>query len=156
MDLVHELFLWNCSQVNATEHRNKSTLVQVMAWCHQATSHYLRQCWPMSLSSYGVTGPQWVYRVFWRMTVFHYKVSTVFVQIKRRAPTDVWRACATRRVGCGGRLGQWGLCYKFLHSGNFSFITLRPECSLWRKKVKILIQTLLKSVHKVPSQDCFR
>ena len=23
---------------------NKSTLVQVMAWCHQATSHYLSQC----------------------------------------------------------------------------------------------------------------
>ena len=23
----------------------KSTLIQVMAWCHQATSHYLGQCW---------------------------------------------------------------------------------------------------------------
>ena len=38
----------------------KSTLVQVMAWCHQATSHYLNQCWPRSLTPYGVTGPQWV------------------------------------------------------------------------------------------------
>ena len=38
----------------------KSTLVQVMAWCRQATSHYLSQCWPRSLSSYGVTRPQWV------------------------------------------------------------------------------------------------
>ena len=27
---------------------DKSTLVQVMAWCHQATSHYLNQCWPRS------------------------------------------------------------------------------------------------------------
>ena len=26
-----------------------STLVQVMAWCRQATSHYLSQCWPKSL-----------------------------------------------------------------------------------------------------------
>ena len=25
---------------------DKSTLVQVMAWCRQATSNYLRQCWP--------------------------------------------------------------------------------------------------------------
>ena len=33
----------------------KSTLIQVMAWCCQATSHYLSQCWP-----YGVTRPQWV------------------------------------------------------------------------------------------------
>ena len=38
----------------------KSTLVQVMAWCRQATSHYLSQCWPRSLSPYGITRPQWV------------------------------------------------------------------------------------------------
>ena len=31
-----------------------------MAWCHQATSHYLSQCWPRSLSPYDVTRPQWV------------------------------------------------------------------------------------------------
>ena len=35
-----------------------SALVQVMAWCRQATSHYLSQCWPRSLSPYGVTSPQ--------------------------------------------------------------------------------------------------
>ena len=39
---------------------NKSTLVQVMAWCRQATSHYMSQCWPRSVSPYGVTRPQWV------------------------------------------------------------------------------------------------
>ena len=39
---------------------DQSTLVQVMAWCRQATSHYLSQCWPRSLSPYGVTRPQWV------------------------------------------------------------------------------------------------
>ena len=39
---------------------DKSTLVQVMAWCRQATSHYLSQCWPRSLSPYGVTRPQWI------------------------------------------------------------------------------------------------
>ena len=39
---------------------DKSTLVQVMAWCRQATSRYLSQCWPRSMSPYGVTGPQWV------------------------------------------------------------------------------------------------
>ena len=38
----------------------KSTLVQVMAWCRQATSHYPSQCWPRSLSPYDVTRPQWV------------------------------------------------------------------------------------------------
>ena len=39
---------------------DKSTLVQVMAWCRQATSHYLSQCWPRSLQPYGITRPQWV------------------------------------------------------------------------------------------------
>ena len=42
----------------------KSTLVQVMAWCCQATTHYLIQCWPRSISPYGITGPQWV-NVIW-------------------------------------------------------------------------------------------
>ena len=41
----------------------KSTLVQVMAWCRQATSHYLSQCWPWSMSPYVVTRPQWVKRL---------------------------------------------------------------------------------------------
>ena len=39
---------------------DKSTLVHVMAWWCQATSHYLSQCWPSSLSPYDVTRPQWV------------------------------------------------------------------------------------------------
>ena len=39
---------------------NKSTLFQVMAWCRQASSHYLSQCWPSSMSPYDVTRPQWV------------------------------------------------------------------------------------------------
>ena len=39
---------------------DKSTLVQVMTWCCQTTSHYLSQCWPKSMSPNGVTRPQWV------------------------------------------------------------------------------------------------
>ena len=41
----------------------QSTLVQVMAWHHQATCHYLSQSWPSSLLPYGITRPgrpQWV------------------------------------------------------------------------------------------------
>ena len=39
---------------------DKSTLVQVMAWRHQATSHYLNQYWLRYLTPYGVTRPQWL------------------------------------------------------------------------------------------------
>ena len=38
----------------------KSTLVQVMAWCHQAWSHYQNQYWPRSLRPYDLTKPQLV------------------------------------------------------------------------------------------------
>ena len=52
--------LWNCPQMNATwSNCDQSILVQIMAWCRQATSHYLNQCWPWLMSLYG-TRPQWV------------------------------------------------------------------------------------------------
>ena len=49
----HVRFLWNHTGMHANN--LKSTLVQVMAWCHQATSHYPSQCWPRSLSPYNIT-----------------------------------------------------------------------------------------------------
>ena len=33
-------------ECHRSEPMMKSTLVQVMAWCHEAPSHYLDQCWP--------------------------------------------------------------------------------------------------------------
>ena len=38
---------------------DKSTLVHVMTWCRQATSHYLNLFLPRSRPPYGVTRPQW-------------------------------------------------------------------------------------------------
>ena len=57
-----------------------STLVQVMAWCRQATSHYLNQCWPRSLQPYGVTRPQCVntkeyLQITWKLKI-HYVQTT--------------------------------------------------------------------------------
>ena len=54
-------FLWNflvkflsggCHWMGTFD--DKSTLVQVMAWCHLATSHYLRRCWPKSQTPYAL------------------------------------------------------------------------------------------------------
>ena len=50
---------------------DQSTLVEVMAWCRQATSHYLSQCWPRSLSPYGVTRPQWGNIFWWIIFQYH-------------------------------------------------------------------------------------
>ena len=37
-----------------------SRMVQVMACCHQAASHCLSQCWPRSVSIYGISRPNYV------------------------------------------------------------------------------------------------
>ena len=49
--------------ISGEYHRTyKSPLLQVVALCRQyhATRHYLSQCWPRSISPYGVTRSQWV------------------------------------------------------------------------------------------------
>ena len=51
---------------------DQSTLVQVIAWWRQATSHYLSQCWPRSASSYDVTRPQWVEMLMPRQNGHHF------------------------------------------------------------------------------------
>ena len=56
-EISREIAPWRLS-LNLTD--DKSTLVQVMAWCRQATRHYLNQCWPRSMSPYDITRPQWV------------------------------------------------------------------------------------------------
>ena len=60
--IIFQLIIINL--VNRCEPQNliddKSVLVQVMAWCRQATSHYLNQCRPRYMSPYGVTRPQWL------------------------------------------------------------------------------------------------
>ena len=64
---------------------DKSTLVQVMAWRRQATSHYLRQCRPRSMSPNGVTRPQWVYCLsFW---LIHVRFGTRIAQDVKTYPT---------------------------------------------------------------------
>ena len=45
--------------ISSNFHDDKSTLVQVMAWCLQATSHYLCQRWPRRMALYEVIRPQW-------------------------------------------------------------------------------------------------
>ena len=56
--------LWNCPQppkgLSLDCTHDMYTLVLVMAWCHQATSHYLNQCWPTFTPPYAFTSPQWV------------------------------------------------------------------------------------------------
>ena len=55
---------------------DKSTLVQVMAWCRQATSHYLSRCWLRPVSPYGVTRPQWVKNLYTKYVYIYIYIYT--------------------------------------------------------------------------------
>ena len=58
--------------------KEKSTLVQVMAWCrHRAPSHYVRQCWHRSVSRNGVNMPQCVNH---RSTAKFHEVSSAILK----------------------------------------------------------------------------
>ena len=61
----------------------KSTLVQIMAWCHQAASYYLSQCWSWFMSLHDVTRPQPVYDC-----TFKLNIST---KIRRKERQNIWK-----------------------------------------------------------------
>ena len=47
---------------------------QAIPWCHQATCHYLSQCWPSFMASYGITGPWWVKSWLITVQIYHWYV----------------------------------------------------------------------------------
>ena len=67
-----------------------STLVQVMAWCRQATSHYLSHCFPRSLSLYGVTRPQRV-KINWNLVCPLHPFSSInhFEIVNWKTPLEI-------------------------------------------------------------------
>ena len=75
---------------------DKSTLVQVMIWCLQATSHYLNLCWPRSLMLCGITRSHWVFIKFF--LDYHYFIlrMRLYPNLSRCSSIDCsWRAKTT-------------------------------------------------------------
>ena len=72
----------------------KSTLVQVTVWCSPATSHYLSQCWPRSMSPNGVTRPQWLKH--WKCWSYTKYMCQFFIIV-----TTNWQACNGARPSAG-------------------------------------------------------
>ena len=111
----------------------KSILLQVMAWCRQAGDHYLNQCWPSSMSRYGVPGPQsqCVKRFWWNfqdgseiiqgtsvpMGMDHHldlNDSYAIMSAMEFQIIDVLIVCSTVRSGAGQRKHQ--------HSASLAFV----------------------------------
>ena len=73
--------------------KNKSTLVQVMAWCLEATSHYLSQCWPRSILPYGIIRPQWVNSLWPNDAIWRQRSGSTLAQVMAcclMAPSHYW------------------------------------------------------------------
>ena len=105
---------------------DKSTQVQVMAWCNQATrANYLSQCWPKFMP-YGVIRPQWVQNFSYPGN--HYPVVTdVTSQHIPNIYQDIWRykwKCSYGLIQCffncmknhtthndNEKLSRWKLLY---------------------------------------------
>ena len=123
---------------------DKSIMVQVMAWCRQATSHYLSQCWPRSLSPYGAARPQWVKG---KQTVKTWNISCRLTsQILK---VGYWYLSTFK----GGRSGltHWGLvillcvsqhdhhwsrkCIDSFSVPNHNFNSFRPSDTIWRQEI---------------------
>ena len=73
---------------------SKSTLVKVMAWCCQTRNHYLDQCWPRSMPSWGVTRPHWVHKRYLFLTCL--EVSKWFTRNRGWNIGHLWKS----RRGC--------------------------------------------------------
>ena len=108
------IFFWCFSSENA--HRwippntfdDKSTLVQVMDWCRQATSHYWSQYWPSSMAS--ILTKDAFREVDWRMKWYHgimLWIPVIFMVQISNVIIDTYVCGVTL---CGGNLFQYGAC----------------------------------------------
>ena len=86
---------------NGTDHTDhKSTLVQVIACCCQARSHYLSECWPRPLSPYGVTKTRRFN--FGRPSDFHFEWHHPLHKVDKKPiiAMKLWRKLFSQRCGC--------------------------------------------------------
>ena len=92
---------------------DKSTVVQVKAWCRQATSHYLSQCWPRFMSPYGFTRPQWVKRLTHPAMMRQPNWSTINTSSSDGGEQNrCWKICNTDSCVLGVSLSTTATCPK--------------------------------------------
>ena len=93
---------------------DQSTLFQVIAWCRQATSHYMSQCWPRSLRHMASLGHK---ELIEKQSIFRSPVAVEFpAQIASNAENVSiwWRHHVRLRFHCSlltyrsrGRVYSW-------------------------------------------------
>ena len=128
---------------------DKSTLIQVMAWCRQATSRYQSQCWPRSLLSYDVTRPEWVKycTLRWCFIITPYFVwldlciecdilNSVFFLL---SSNPIWVACFLTHKSChlltSNNTARWSNLRQLA-------VTFGKQ-RLWKHRVQHLVETVV-------------
>ena len=104
---------------------DKSTLVHVMAWCHQATSYYPSQCWHRSMLPYNITRLQWVNVHHFRMLLSG--TASLSPCTSLRAGKLVSGLCARLSVACE----KWWE-FPLVTSAIYIYIYIYMNCSLSR------------------------
>ena len=115
---------------------DKSTVLQVMTWCCQATSLYLSQNWPRSLLLVGVTRLQWG----------NMQVMTWCCQATSHYLSQYWpRSLLPHGVTRPQRVNSLRLRQNRCHFADDVF-----QCNFWNEKFWIPIKISLKFVPKGP------
>ena len=119
---------------------DKSTLVQVMAWCHQATSHYLNQCWPRSPTPYGITRPQWV-NTNWLSKVSHVSWSNINLPKMsplRNSSTDFQKSTQVLKfqIECTCLSGKWILKITCPNVPSTCLKYIKPMQLIWKSEIR--------------------
>ena len=118
----------------------KSTLVQVMAWCRQVTSHYLNQCWPRSAIWRDHATMCYYIEAGWRMQN-HMRLGTIlgydngFVPVQRQA--IIWTSIDLLSIRpWGTNFNEISIKFKSFHSRKLiwrhhmeTFSALLPVCA---------------------------
>ena len=76
----HHIDIWFMPQDLTND---KSILVEVRDWCRQATSHYLIQCWPSSMSQYGI------WHLWSHLSLYKNKISSCIANLLTTHPAKL-------------------------------------------------------------------
>ena len=115
---------------------DKSTLIQVMVRCWQATSHHMSQCLPSSLSPYGITRPQW--GCLWDTAEI--KKNQTHSSSEESGDADKW--ALPQLFFFAKLISPWQNGHHFPHNS--------IRCIFVNEKVCILIKISVKFVDKCP------
>ena len=116
---VTEKFCISLKFVSKAQIDNESALVQVMAWCQTAPSHYLHQCWPSSPTHICST---WVWRVNDIFNSLINKLITKYLKQFLYFPRNWWNSSFLRaQILCYHSLVHYKRLQKQSHWGDFKY-----------------------------------